>query len=265
VYDPFSLAFKYLRYYITAVNGRGHGMHSPFVFDFITTVLNDKRSYPAYEQVEALRKKLQRDQTVLTIQDFGAGSVVDHSNRRSIASIAKNAAKPEKYGQLLYRMVKKYQPRQVLELGTSLGMTTSYLALASENSPVNSLEGAPEVAAVARQNFEKLGLSNISLIEGDFDSTLTPTLTGLDTVDFCFIDGNHRREPTERYFSYLLEKANPGTIMVFDDIHWSREMEQAWDTIRSNPRVRCAIDLFFIGIIFFRDEFKEKQEFSIRF
>ena len=265
MYSPFKLATKYLQYYSSAYNSNGHGMHSPFVFEFITKVLNDKTKYPAYQAVENLRKQLLKDQSILTVEDFGAGSAVDKTNQRTIASIAKNAAKPAKFGQLLYRIVKHYQPQIILELGTSLGITTFYLSLAKPDAKLISMEGAAAIAAVARQNSKALKLQNISIREGNFDQTLSSVISELPSVNFAFIDGNHRRKPTENYFSQLLPATNNDSILIFDDIHWSNEMEQAWETIKQHPSVRCTIDLFFIGIVFFRQEFKEKRHFSIRF
>ena len=240
-------------------------MHSPFVFEFITKVLNDKTKYPAYKQVEDLRKQLSQEQTVLTIEDFGAGSTADKTNQRSIASIAKNAAKPAKYGQLLHRMIIHYQPQTILELGTSLGITTSYLSLAKPDAKLITMEGATAIAAAARQNFKTLRLQNVFIKEGNFDHTLSTVISELSSVDLAFIDGNHRREPTERYFNQLLKATDNDSILIFDDIHWSKDMEQAWETIKQHPSVRCTIDLFFIGIVLFRQEFKEKQHFSIQF
>ncbi len=265
MYSRPQLALKYLHYYFTALNSKGHGTHSPFIFHFITEVLNDKTIYAEYARVEALRKQLLTDQIMLTIDDFGAGSTVSKSNRRTVASIAKNAAKPKKFGQLLFRMAKTYQPKTILELGTSLGISTAYLSLANPVARVITLEGSTAVADKARQNFQTLHLNNISLIEGNFDMKLESVVCGLSSVDCCFIDGNHRREPTERYFQQLLPKLNNDSILIFDDIHWSREMEEAWETIKKHPSVRCTVDLFFIGIVFVRKEFKEKQHFSIRF
>jgi predicted O-methyltransferase YrrM len=272
MYSKWQLAWKYLHYYLTASNSRGHGIHSPFVFEFITKVLNNKQHDPEYDQVEGLRKQLLKDKTLLNIEDFGAGSSVAKTNlptgqagQRTVASIAQSAAKPKKFGQLLFRMVKMCQPKTILELGTSLGITTSYLSLAKLESNIISLEGAKEVAAIAKNNFASIGLQNISISEGNFDNTLSSVVSNLTALDFAFIDGNHRREPTERYFLELLSKTNNNSILVFDDIHWSREMEEAWKTIREHASVRCTIDLFFIGIVFFREEFHEKQHFSIRF
>jgi predicted O-methyltransferase YrrM len=265
MFSKWQLATKYLRYYFTASNGKGHGTHSPFIFHFITKVLGDRQHYPAYDTVETLRKEMLNNQTLLTIEDLGAGSVVSKTKQRSIASIARHAAKPAKFGQLLYRMVKAYQPAHILELGTSIGITTSYLSIAKPDATIITLEGAATVAAVARQNFKNLQLQNISLIEGNFDDTLLPAITRLTTIDFCFIDGNHRQEPTERYFRQLIPALHNDSILIFDDIHWSPEMEAAWETIKAHPSVTCSVDLFFIGIVFFRKEFKEKQHFTIRF
>ena len=265
MYSKFQLSIKYLSYYLSASNNKGHGMHSPFVFEFITQVLNDKTIYPAYSLVENLRNQLLKDQTVLSIKDFGAGSVADKTNQRTIASIAKNAAKPAKFGQLLYRMVRHYQSHTVLELGTSLGITTSYLSLAKPDAKLITMEGALAIAETARQNFKTLQLQNVEMVTGNFDETLSSVISKLSLVSFAFIDGNHRREPTEKYFNQLLPVTNNDSILIFDDIHWSKEMEQAWETIKKHPSVRCSIDLFFIGIVLFRQEFKEKQHFVIRF
>jgi len=265
MYSPVRLALKYLRYYFSAANGKGHGIHSPFVFDFITQVLNDRTKYKDYGKVESLRKKLLRDRTILAVDDHGAGSLSSASNARSVSSIARHAVKSKKYAQLLYRIGKYYRPDSVIELGSSLGLTTSYLSLASPGGKILTLEGSKEIANAAKQNFQSLELVNVRLIEGNFEYTLPSVLYHLTYVDLAFVDGNHRREPTENYFHWLLEKANADSIFIFDDIHWSKGMEQAWESIKGDPAVTCSIDLFFIGIIFFRQEFKQKQHFTIRF
>lgn len=265
MYSAPRLAIKYLRYYCTAFNGKGHGMHSPFVFQFIIKILNDRKKYDSYETVENLRRQLLKDSRMFVVEDFGAGSAFLRKHQRSIKSIARNAAKSKKYGQLLYRIIKYYQPQTILELGTSLGITTSYLSLAKPDAKLITMEGAREIASVARQSFDKLSIKNVELIEGNFDLMLPGLLERTPVIDLAFIDGNHRQEPTERYFNQLLPKMHNESILVFDDIHWSREMEQVWKTIRDHPSVHCTIDLFFIGIVFFRDEFKGKQHFSIRF
>lgn len=266
MYSGIQLALKYVRYYLTASNGKGHGTHSPFVFEFITKVLNDKSVYPEYGPVEKLRQELLLDKTMLTVEDLGAGSVVSKTNQRTVASIARNAAKPKKFGQLLFRIARYYQLQRVIELGTSLGISAGYLAKGiGKEGTLTTVEGAASIAAVARQNFEKLGLDNIALINRSFDEAMPELQKPGSGIDLLFIDGNHRKDPTIRYYNSLLPYMNTGGMMIFDDIHWSREMEEAWEHIKQQPAVRCTIDLFFIGIVLFSPDFKEKQHFSIRF
>jgi predicted O-methyltransferase YrrM len=265
MYNSLQLLSKYIKFHIYASNGKGHGMHSPFVYQFITRILNDSTLYDDYHRVEELREKLHADNTMLTIEDFGAGSSLNKSNQRSVASIAKSAAKSKKFGQLLFRIVQYYKPSVIIELGTSLGITTSYLSLAKPDSKLITFEGDKTISEVSKRNFNDLKLNNITTIQGSFETTLADVLEKLDEVNFAFIDGNHRKEPTERYFHQLLAKTNNDSIMIFDDIHWSKEMEQAWENIKKHESVRCTIDLFFIGVVIFRSEFKEKQHFKIRF
>lgn len=240
-------------------------MHSPFVFDFITAVLNDKRHYYAYDKVEALRTRLSADTTVIKVEDMGAGSVHTRSSTRTIASIARNAAKPAKYGQLLFRMANHYQPKNIVELGTSLGISTAYLSLGAGNARLHTIEGSEAIAAKAQANFRELSLKGIHSMCGNFDNLLPPLLEELPSADFVFIDGNHRKEPTLRYFGELLRNKPQEGVYVFDDIHWSAEMEEAWNHICQHPDVFLSIDLFFIGLVFFNPSFKVKQHFSIRF
>jgi predicted O-methyltransferase YrrM len=265
LYSKFQLAKKYLYYYLTASNGKGHGIHSPFVFDFIRNVLNDKQSYPAYQPIESLRKKMLGDTRVIEVEDFGAGSSIIKTNKRAVSAIAASSLKPKKYAQLLYRMVQYYKPATIVELGTSFGVTTAYLASPHAASKVFTCEGSGAIASIAKQNFDALQLNNVQLTEGDFAQTLSPLLSNLKRVNFAFADANHRKEPTLDYFNQLLKYATPTTILVFDDIHWSAEMEEAWAVIKQYPAVTLTIDLFFIGIVFLNADINHKQHFSIRF
>jgi predicted O-methyltransferase YrrM len=265
LYSTFQLATKYLGYLLRASNGKGHGIHSPFVFEFVTKVLNDTTEYPAYKKVEALREELLKNESIITIEDMGAGSSISKSNQRTIGSIARYAAKPKKYAQLLHRIAKFYSSRTIVELGTSLGITTCYLALADPNAKVLTLEGAPTIANAAWENFKKLQLHNIELVEGNFDERLNSAIGDLASIDLCFIDGNHRLQPTIQYFESILPKTGNFSVIVLDDIHWSAEMEQAWRHWSSHPSVTLSIDLFYIGLLFFRHEIKEKQHFTVRF
>jgi predicted O-methyltransferase YrrM len=266
MYSSFQLGLKYLNYYFTAANGKGHGIHSPFVFELIVNVLNDKTKYTAYKEVELQRSLLLGNEKIITVEDFGAGSTKGLTKQRVVQQIAATSLKPKKYAQLLYRLVNYFQPVQILELGTSLGITTAYLAKAKPTATVTTMEGSVAIAEIAKQQFHELQLSNINIVTGNFDKTLQQVIDKTEqSFNFVFIDGNHRKEPTLRYFEQLLVKTDHDTVFVFDDIHWSKEMEEAWEEIKQHSSVTLTIDLFFIGLVFLRKEQKEKEHFVIRF
>lgn len=265
MYSRLQLAKKYIHYYLTAANGKGHGIHSPFVFDFIKNVLQDKKQYDCYPVIEAARQKLLRQKAEIEVEDFGAGSTISKSNKRVLASIAASSLKPRKYAQLLFRMAHYYKPKTILELGTSFGITTSYLASGNSEAAVHTVEGSATIAAIAAKTFEQTGIKNVRLSTGSFDEVLPQLLPAISPVDFAFIDGNHRKEPTFEYFTKLLNHSTPSTIFIFDDIHWSREMEEAWEVIKQHSSVTLTIDLFFIGIVSVNPDFKVPQHFVIRF
>lgn len=265
MYSTFQLAKKYLHYYCTASNGKGHGIHSPFVFDFIKSIKNDTKHYNCYAIIEARREELLSDSTVIEVEDFGAGSSVIKTNKRVVQHIAQSSLKPKKFSQLLFRMVQYYKPKTILELGTSFGVTTAYLAEGNKNATLFTCEGAKNIAQIAQQTFTTLDIKNINLTEGDFATTLPPLLSQLKNIDFAFVDGNHRKVPTLDYFEKLLNVSNASTILIFDDIHWSAEMEAAWGIIKQHPQVTLTIDLFFIGIVCVNSNIKVKQHFVIKF
>lgn len=271
MYSKFTLAKKYLQYYLTASNGKGHGIHSPFIFQFVQQVLNDEKEYYSYDTIEELRERMLVDDTVVSVHDMGAGSgrrTLGEGGRKynkRISQVARASLKPPKYAQLLFRIVNYYQPEYIVELGTSLGITTAYMATAAPAAHITTIEGADAIAHKAIENFSRLDLQNIRLINGNFDRELKPVVHSLPKIDLAFIDGNHRREPTIHYFEEIISRCRPESIIIFDDIHWSEEMEEAWAFVKQHAVVTCTVDLFFLGLVFLRDEFKARQHFTIRY
>lgn len=265
MYNLWQLGLRYCQYRWKARGRKGHGIHSPFVFEMVTEVLEDDRYFYAYAMIEQERERLLNSADKVEVADYGAGGINGNFSTRSISRIAARSLKPPKYARLLFRLAAHYQCKRILELGTCLGITTSYLASASGDAAVTTLEGAAAYAARAREVFQRLGLNHIQLVEGNFDDTLSGVLHNADPWDLVFIDGNHRLEPTLRYFEQLLPHAHGGTIFVLDDIHWSREMEQAWQKIQAHPSVTLTIDLFFIGLVFIRPEQLAREHFIIPF
>lgn len=253
---------SYLGHLVKARNR--HGVHSPFVYDLITQVLRPGASMPEFETIEALRNDLLESDQTIRVNDLGAGSRVFDMSVRRVADTAKAALKPAAQAQLLFRLARYFQAKHVLELGTSFGITTLYLALGAEEGTVHTLEGCPQTMRIAQHHFDQLKQRNIVPVLGSFRSRLPETLQRMGTVDLAFIDGHHAKEPTLEYFEHCLSKAHSDTVFVFDDIHWSRGMEQAWEAIKAHPRVTVTIDLFNMGLVFLRTE-QAKEHFTLRY
>jgi len=256
------MLFDYIHYRFKSKNE--HGVHSPFVYDLLTTVIYNNTEYYAYKEVEDLRLELSRSNAVLNCVDLGAGSYLGKTNVRTIKQLLRYSVKPPKYSKLMFRLVDRFQPKELLELGTSLGITSAYLSKANPSSHLFTIEGCTEIATVARENFEKLNLQNITQMEGEFDTCLPEVLNKIKQLDFVFFDGNHRKQATLNYFNACLPKAHDSSVFVFDDIYWSTEMKQAWTEIKTNPKVSVTIDLFFMGLVFFRKD-QTKEHFVLKF
>ena len=259
----FNLRFvkDYLMYRLKAKTR--HGVHSPFVYRLVDKVIYDFNAKKVYPEVEKVREGLLADGRMITITDLGAGSHVNNDRQKKISNIATNALKPPRLAQLLYRLVADLQPDSVIELGTCLGITSIYLQKAAPNAKVYTLEGCPETAGIAKESFEKAGLNNIELTTGNFDNTLPGVIARLDKLDFVFVDGNHQKEATLKYFEWCLPKVHDGTLLIFDDIYWSQGMKEAWAQIKAHPKVTVTIDLFWIGLVYFKTD-QAKEDFVIK-
>lgn len=240
-----------------------HGVHSPFVFDLVTKCFYDKKNYTEYAVLKKYRNSLLQNHNTIDVTDFGAGSKVFKSNTREIAKIAKTAGITLKRAALLFRIGNYFKPDSTLEIGTSLGLATAALSLGSPNSKITTLEGCPETAKTAKVTFEKFNLTNIEITIGEFRQTLSSPNVRHSPFDFIYFDGNHQKEATLNYFELLLPTVTNDSVWVFDDIHWSPEMEEAWEAIKKNPNVTVTIDTFQWGFVFFRSE-QKKEDFVIR-
>jgi len=217
-----------------------------------------------YILIENLKQQLIDNKEEIEITDLGAGSKTGNNNIKTISQIARNSSKPKKLGRLLYRLSAEFKPTHILELGTSFGLSTSYMALGSPGTKITTIEGCPNISSVANNNFAQLNINNIKLYTGNFDAVLPGILETIPELNLVFIDGNHKKEPTIRYFKQCLENSVNDTCLIFDDIHWSDEMEEAWNYIKENKRVSLTVDLFYMGLVFFRKELT-KENFVIRY
>jgi len=236
-------------------------IHSPFVYNLIVKVLEDQSFYPAYKEVENRAEILKHDRRSILRPVLGArhSKTLTHNK---ISAIARKECIRRRYGRLLYRMVHEFKPANILELGTSLGISTAYMSLAYPGSRIFTMEGCDELSMIAEKTFKFLNAGQVEVIKGDFDQVMPGALQRIESLDMVFIDGNHKKEPVLNYFNQILAKVHNDSILILDDIHWSKEMQSAWLEICNHEKVKVTMDLFQIGLVFFKKELS-KENFVI--
>jgi predicted O-methyltransferase YrrM len=246
------IAVKYLKYILLSGHRKGYGIHSPFVFDLVSRVFRNKVDPDIVSTIEKTRKKMIRDNRSILVTDLGSRSDLSKTNFRRVSEIARYSPVPGKYGKLLSKMADEFGKPLIIELGTSLGISTMYMA-ASTVATVFTIEGCKETAEIARQNFKEAGLNNIKIFEGPFDEVLPGLEETCVSPGLVFIDGNHRKGPVVKYFNRLAKISSGKTVIIIDDINYSNEMTEAWNEIKLHEKVSVSIDLFRMGIVFFRE------------
>ena len=240
-----------------------HAVHSPFVFNLLTKCFYDRKPKPEYVVLKKYRNSLLENKNTIEVTDFGAGSKVFKSNKREISKIAKTAGITKKRAELLFRITNYFQTSSILEIGTSLGLATSALSLGNKNAEITTLEGCENIMTVAQNQLQKINSKNIEFRVTEFETYLKNNNLESKIFNLIYFDGNHQKQATLDYFELLLPTITNETVWIFDDIHWSSEMEEAWKTIQQHHKVTVTIDTFQWGFIFFRRE-QPKEHFIIR-
>jgi predicted O-methyltransferase YrrM len=242
-------------------SGSKYDIHSPFVYKIYKEILKDHTRYPEYDTIDTFRRKLLDSNETVFRADLGALNPGSDDIRKHVpvSKIIKASSVKTVDGHLLFRLVRWFKPRTILELGTSLGISTLYMALGNPEANIISIEGNRETLDITKRNFEEIGIKNIRLVPGSFDERLASVLAEIPSPDLIFFDGNHRKEPTLNYFNLCMQHMHKDSLFIFHDIHWSEGMEQAWNEITSHPSVTVTIDLFRIGLVFFNDHLSRED------
>jgi predicted O-methyltransferase YrrM len=258
---------EYFRWYLKAKNL--HGIHSPFLYNFAKDCLYRDFDKGLFGPIEDERKRLKSDNTLISYMDPGAGnrgakSLNPKIKTLSVKNIAHNSLQNAKYGRLFYALINYFGYRRILEMGTSLGITTSYMSMASKDAEIETIEGVKEIAEIASRTFQNLNCPNITLHIGNFDDVLPDILSHNKQYDLVFIDGNHRGSCLLKYFDLIIKHIPPHGVIIVDDIRWSESMNKAWQNIILRPEITMSVDLFFMGLAFINPAFS-KDDFQVRF
>jgi predicted O-methyltransferase YrrM len=251
-------ALRYLKYSTLSHHKRGHGIHSPFIFDVVSRVFRNKTDPAIVLKIEQIRKRLLSDKRNIEVNDLGSGAGKLKKNSRRVSDIAGKSPVSRKYGKLLSKMAAEFGKTSIIELGTSIGISTMYMASSSE-ATVYTIEGCHETAGIALDNFREAGITNIRLQEGSFDFVLPGLLKQGIIPGLVFIDGDHRKAPVIKYFNEIEKVAVNDTVIIIDDINYSKEMAEAWNELKHHKRVSATIDVFRMGVIFFREGIVKKN------
>lgn len=241
---------SYINYWFHQVDE--HSLHSPFLFDFYDSLIK-KSATPSVEPIEKLRQKLLQTNETIQFEELGAGSQVEKSSQRRISKIAQYSTTPLKFSLFLRGFIEKYACKNVLELGTSLGINTLYLSEKADVR-VTTIEGEPTISSMAQQHFHAFKRDNIRLLNNSIDEIIEKGVLDKHIFDLIYLDANHQYEPTLLYFDYFQKRLTPNGVIIIDDIHWSKGMNNAWSEIIQQSEVSLSIDLFEAGLVFFNPE-----------
>ena len=252
---------SYLRYFFSATNA--HGIHSPFVYELYTCLISKQKDYYDFKLLKQYRQSLVKNTKTVELIELGAGAV-KAPQKVIVKNIYKSSCHNERDTQLLFKLVDRFQPLYIIELGTCLGVSSLYLAKANTKAKLYTFEGNPDYASIARNAFQQYKANNIQLIEGNIHTTLSPLIESLPRLDMVYIDAHHDYEPTIHFFNLCLSKSHEDTVIIFDDIHWSPAMEKAWAHIKQREEVKQTIDLYQFGIVFLKSS-QAKEHFTLRY
>ena len=249
----------FIHHFFTAKR-KGHGIHSPFAYRLCEEVFYNTNSFYDFEALKNIRAGLLNDSTVLHVEDFGAGSKTFTGNTRKIKDIAEKGISPVKQSEIIYKLINFLNCRQCIELGTSIGINTLYLAKGNKHTHVTTIEGSKSIFEFAKALAQRNNTHNIDFIHAKFDDALPALLNSMPPPDLLYIDGNHTCEATMKYFNMALKHKHNNSVFIFDDIYWSPGMTKAWEEIKQHHSVTLSIDAFYFGLVFFKEEIKEKRD-----
>jgi predicted O-methyltransferase YrrM len=250
--------WEYIQFLARSTNQ--HGVHSPFVYHLVTQGIY-RTDESVLTPLFVFRKQLLQNRDRIDVGHYGAGSKTNTDSQRSISDLVKNVGITPGKARLLYKLINYRQPQTILELGTSLGLSSACIALAAPQAKIVTVDGSTEVIKLAKEHWHQLHLKNIEAVQQNFNQFIQ--VDTMERYDCILFDGDHSRDATLQYFHQLLPTCHSESMWILDDIHWSKGMSEAWSEIKRHSAVSVTIDFFYYGVVFFKHELS-KENFVIR-
>ena len=251
----FKRLFLYLDYILKVSDE--HSLQAPYIFSLYSELKQGKRNFPGFDDIESLRQDLKKDHTIISGKDYGAGSKI--TGNKTVSSIAISGVSDLNDCRTLSQLLQITKPKTILELGTSVGISTAYICKTLPDSQVISLEGNEQLVQVAKENLQSLNIKNAEIIHGNIDDILDEVLRSLSEVDFVLIDANHRKDPLLKYFNKILPELSTAGCILIDDIRWSGEMYSGWQKICKNENIALSIEMLDQGLLINKKELKKQH------
>ncbi len=233
---------------------------SPLVYQLCLDIQSAHDAKTQFKKIEDKRAQLLMDNTLINVQSLGSQSKVNRSEIRSIRQIALSSVSPRNKCELLYGLVKTTKAKTVLELGTSLAISTAYVAAVDRVDYIKSVEDSSKIHSY---NENLAHNSKINMIQSDFQSYIENELNNKAKYDCIVLDGRHDEIATISYVNQLINLLNPNGIIIVDDIYWSNGLMNAWKTLRNDYRYNLKIDLFYYGVLSNQASIKEEIDLKL--
>lgn len=257
-----AMSFKFtLAYFIHQLTAKNrHGTHSPFVYRLADEVIYDFSDKKVYEAIETQRKKLLNDDSNVVVTDLQENNILLKKDVQKVKMLAKSLLKTPRLAQLLFRLGLNSRARHILVFDANFGINTAYLAKACPQAKVIAVENCAAIAAISKKRFEELELNHVELLVGNFNELLPRT----ESLDLIYIDGSPTKTSFLNYFNWCLPQLHEHSLLIANDIHKTEEMKEAWDELKNHPQVTVTIDLFWLGLVYFKKG-QAKEHFKLKF
>jgi predicted O-methyltransferase YrrM len=223
---------------------KGYGVHSPFTFNLITKVIEERAPFYVFDEIENFRNGLFKNKNTDTKHKIEA----QHRN----------------YGALLFRLVNWFKCRNVLQIRSFSGIMSLYLASARNNCTCFALEENVGLTESAERFAELQGLTNLHFFKGDYAENLAKLKKEISAFDLIFINHAGDAEKTAETISLTRTFCNEKTMLVIDGISCNKNMQALWQSLKNDSETRVTIDLYALGLVFF-DKKLNKQNYKTYF